>query len=140
MVQQIQRLFNAPTQHCCQKRQAHGEVVGLRAEHCEHGGRGDVPEGDADEEHHHEEQAELGDEDSQEEGDVDRGKVQGGQGDEDEGGHGVLPNEDVEPPGLLGADHLEGPRQPAQADRQEDLGDGRNQISQVNILRRVTNL
>ena len=126
-----------PTQHCCQKRQTHGEVVGLCAEHCEHGGRGDVPEGEADEKHHHEEQAELGDEDSQEEGDVDRGEVQGGQGDEDEGGHGVLPNEDVEPPGLLGADHLEGPRQPAQADRQEDLGDGRNQISQVNILRRV---
>ena len=121
-------------QHRGQKGETHGEVVGLGAEHCEHGRRRDVPVGDADQEHHQEEEAEFGDENSQEEGNVDLREIQGGKRNENQGRHGIFPNEDIETPGLWRSDNFECSSQPAQKYSQEDLSNGRNQISQVNVL------
>ena len=93
------------SQYSCEERESHGEVIGLSAEHREHCCGGDVPEGDADQEEDEEEEAELGDEDPEEEGDVDLREVQGGQRDEDQRGHRVLPDKDIEPPGHQDDDH-----------------------------------
>ena len=121
-------------QHGGQERKTHREIICLSTEHGEHGASGDALVSDADYDQHEEEESKLGNKNSQQEGNVDLWKVQGGKRDENQRRHGIFSNEDVETLGLWRSNHLERSRHPAQGNGQEDLGDGGNKITQVNVF------
>ena len=111
-----------------QERQAHGKIVSLSGEHRPHRPLGHLPGYESLGGDRQQEYQQLRGCYTQEEGEVDCGEVEGGQGDEDEGREGELANEDVETPGLPLPDDVEGAGEPSQLDSDEDLDYGGQQV------------